>query len=386
MKKVISLLVIIPFIGMAYTSNDLSNAELLAQKNIITLQQSEAGYRLDDNITRAEVIGIALKIKGIYLPEDYKCKKYFSDTIKQDWVCRAIEIARDAELISQNNKTARPQDPITRAEAFAILYKVSWLSPIQDYTVFTPTDKDITQWQKDLFVQVRNSDIEIPGVQYVSENHYKFSPNRFATRAEVLAFSIQSVITNGGDTSSSTTISVVDGDTIRYGSLTIRMIGIDAPESNTARYGYSECYGSEASKYLTATLKNVKEVTIVKDSSQGETDKYWRTLAYVFLWDTNINERMIADGYAFEYTYDKAYQYQLNFKEAEKKAKDGGLGMWSTSTCFGDRKKGTVAEGIGSGDIPTVTINRTYYLGPKGGCYYINDIGNKMYVERNLCN
>ena len=30
--------------------------------------------------------------------------------------------------------------------------------------------------------------------------------------------------------------------------------------------------------------------------------------------------------------------------------------------------------------------SRTYYRGPRGGCYYINSNGNKTYVARSLCN
>lgn len=30
--------------------------------------------------------------------------------------------------------------------------------------------------------------------------------------------------------------------------------------------------------------------------------------------------------------------------------------------------------------------SRTYYSGPRGGCYYINSNGNKTYVSRSLCN
>jgi len=30
--------------------------------------------------------------------------------------------------------------------------------------------------------------------------------------------------------------------------------------------------------------------------------------------------------------------------------------------------------------------SRTYYKGPRGGCYYINSNGNKTYVSRSLCN
>ncbi|MEW7292198.1 hypothetical protein [Aquimarina sp. 2304DJ70-9] len=29
---------------------------------------------------------------------------------------------------------------------------------------------------------------------------------------------------------------------------------------------------------------------------------------------------------------------------------------------------------------------RTYYQGPRGGCYYINSNGNKTYVARSMCN
>ncbi|SMG53058.1 hypothetical protein SAMN03080602_04324 [Arenibacter troitsensis] len=30
--------------------------------------------------------------------------------------------------------------------------------------------------------------------------------------------------------------------------------------------------------------------------------------------------------------------------------------------------------------------SRTYYRGPRGGCYYINSNGNKSYVDRSMCN
>ena len=36
----------------------------------------------------------------------------------------------------------------------------------------------------------------------------------------------------------------------------------------------------------------------------------------------------------------------------------------------------------------TINYSRTksYYRGPRGGCYYINSKGNKSYVARSLCN
>ena len=60
--------------SFADLANDLYNANYLASKNIIEQQFLIANYRLDDNITRAEVVGIALKIYDIKLPESYSCK------------------------------------------------------------------------------------------------------------------------------------------------------------------------------------------------------------------------------------------------------------------------------------------------------------------------
>jgi hypothetical protein len=47
----------------AYTSTDVSNANYLADQDIIVKQSTTAGYRLNDRITRAEAIGTALKLK-----------------------------------------------------------------------------------------------------------------------------------------------------------------------------------------------------------------------------------------------------------------------------------------------------------------------------------
>jgi len=63
MKKILSLLTLIPLLSYAYNSVDVSNANYLANENIIVKQSTTAKYRLDDRITRAEAIGTALKLK-----------------------------------------------------------------------------------------------------------------------------------------------------------------------------------------------------------------------------------------------------------------------------------------------------------------------------------
>lgn len=71
---------------------------------------------------------MALKIKGVMLPDNYTCKKYFTDAVQNDWVCRAVELAADNGIISRANTRARPMDKVTRSEALAILLKTGKVS------------------------------------------------------------------------------------------------------------------------------------------------------------------------------------------------------------------------------------------------------------------
>lgn len=130
--------------------------------------------------------------------------------------------------------------------------------------------------------------------------------------------------------------SVIDGDTIRYRGedwklQSVRLLWIDAPESNTARYKKTECYGKEAKDYLTERLKG-KYIQLSFDNEQT-TDRYGRLLAYVSLDGQLINEELIAKGFAKEYTYKQNYQKQELFKKAEEKAKADQRGMRNPKYC-----------------------------------------------------
>lgn len=123
---------------------------------------------------------------------------------------------------------------------------------------------------------------------------------------------------------------IVDGDTLKLSSdgesLTIRLIGIDAPETKHPTKQV-ECFGKEATAFLTQLLTD-QYVSIEFDPSQGETDRYGRLLLYIWLEDRLINEEMIINGYASEYTYSSVYKYQQRFKSAEKSAREKRLGLW----------------------------------------------------------
>ncbi len=126
---------------------------------------------------------------------------------------------------------------------------------------------------------------------------------------------------------------VVDGDTllVSIGTTTeyVRLIGINAPEENKNNNTPPECFAEQASEYLRSLTKNVKELSLVFDESQGKRDKYDRLLAYVLLPDnTDLGEVMIQEGFAEEYTYKKYYARRDLYRQTEEKAKNEEKGVW----------------------------------------------------------
>lgn len=131
-------------------------------------------------------------------------------------------------------------------------------------------------------------------------------------------------------------VKVIDGDTIQVeinGKIeTLRLIGIDAPETGDSRSLVS-CFGNEATNKAKEALTG-KSVYLEADPTQGERDKYQRLLRYVFLADgTNFNKFMISQGFAHEYTYRIPYKYQAEFKQAERQAREKKLGLWADDAC-----------------------------------------------------
>lgn len=135
-----------------------------------------------------------------------------------------------------------------------------------------------------------------------------------------------------------TVLEVVDGDTAKVAIndklFTVRMIGIDTPESVHPSKPV-QCYGKEAAYRANQILAN-QTVILELDPSQGVYDKYDRLLAFVWMNEQAMfNSIMIAEGYAFEYTYNKPYKYQREFQGYERVAREQKVGLWSEKTCNG---------------------------------------------------
>jgi endonuclease YncB( thermonuclease family) len=131
-------------------------------------------------------------------------------------------------------------------------------------------------------------------------------------------------------------IEVVDGDTVdvayRGSEVSVRVIGIDTPETVHPSVPV-ECGGPQASATAKRLLRG-KRVRLVFDPSQGRTDYYGRTLAYIEvpgLGDFGL--AMVRQGRAAEYTYDTAYARQSGYLAAQAQAQTHDRGVWNK--CYG---------------------------------------------------
>ena len=134
---------------------------------------------------------------------------------------------------------------------------------------------------------------------------------------------------------------VIDGDTIvaRIGGKdeTVRIIGMDSPETHKPNTPV-ECFATEATDAARRLMPKGSRVTLESDPTQDTRDRFGRLLAHVFLADgTLFAERMIRDGFAVHYVYDRVPSiYADRLAAAQDAAQAAGAGLWSPRTCGGD--------------------------------------------------
>lgn len=124
----------------------------------------------------------------------------------------------------------------------------------------------------------------------------------------------------------------VDGDTIKVmlddKKTTVRFLAIDTPETKHPTKG-EQPFGKEASNYTCDKVKNAKKLEIEYDEGSTKTDKYNRTLGWVFTDDTLLQKDLVSLGYAkVAYLYGD-YKYTEDLKKEESIAKSKKLGVWS---------------------------------------------------------
>jgi micrococcal nuclease len=105
-------------------------------------------------------------------------------------------------------------------------------------------------------------------------------------------------------------LKVVDGDTIDVDidlgfnvsyTQRVRLAGIDTPESRTTDLK-EKALGLEVKEYLKHMLDDAEDI-VIQTEKPDSSEKYGRILGWLFINDddTSLNEKMINEGYAWEY-------------------------------------------------------------------------------------
>lgn len=112
---------------------------------------------------------------------------------------------------------------------------------------------------------------------------------------------------------------VLDGDTIVLGDgRHIRYIGVDTPEK-----GYPYYYDAKKENE-----RLVKGKTVRLEYDIGKTDKYGRTLAYVYEGAVFINAELVKNGYAIIATFPPNVRYAETFLALQEEARNQKRGLW----------------------------------------------------------
>tara|TARA_R100000231_G_scaffold133639_1_gene106649 strand:+ start:233 stop:637 length:405 start_codon:yes stop_codon:yes gene_type:complete len=127
-------------------------------------------------------------------------------------------------------------------------------------------------------------------------------------------------------------VKVVDGDTIDviidlgfdlYKKERVRVAGVDTPEKRTRDLEEKEL-GIDATNWLTEQLDSAidgEDDLVIRTEIDGGFGKYGRLLGWLYIGEDteSINERMIREGYAWEYdggTKNKDFQQLREIRSA----------------------------------------------------------------------
>lgn len=138
-------------------------------------------------------------------------------------------------------------------------------------------------------------------------------------------------------------VDVTDGDTVvvrlSTGTERVRLIGIDTPELHDSekldrevrRSGQSRAAiqaMGRAARDVTASLLDGRTVTLEADVERR--DRFDRTLAYVWLDDVLVNERIVERGWARLLTMPPNVRWVDRLRAAEARARTARVGLWAS--------------------------------------------------------
>ena len=120
----------------------------------------------------------------------------------------------------------------------------------------------------------------------------------------------------------SSSLKIIDGDTIILNSEKIRLYGIDTPEIKqtcTDNYGHTYLCGIKAKLELKKIIGS-RKVSCIKKTK----DRYKRSISICYVDENDINSLMVRSGWALAYR-----KYSKKYVKDEAIAKLNDAGMWS---------------------------------------------------------
>ena len=194
-------------------------------------------------------------------------------------------------------------------------------------------------------------------------------------------------------------LAIEDSDRVKVAAddgnvYSVKLLGVDAPDEN-------QSYFKKARKRLSELLDG-KDVTLMLRTNERD-----EAYATIFVGGDDVGLHLIREGLAWfspsrATTQNDADQTQ--YKSAEAAAKAAKLGLWDDKEPIapwafrGEKMEAPAAvqtpAGAPSGSTEPAAQTprsepvpgRAYILGPRGGCYYLNGEGIKIYVkDKGLC-
>ncbi|MFZ3613178.1 thermonuclease family protein [Enterococcus faecalis] len=108
----------------------------------------------------------------------------------------------------------------------------------------------------------------------------------------------------------------------------VRFLLVDTPETVNPKTKVQP-FGLEASKRTKELLSTASEITFEYDSGD-KIDRYGRVLGYIFVDGTLLQKTLVSEGLArVAYVKEPNTKYLLELEEAQEKAKNESLGIWS---------------------------------------------------------
>jgi endonuclease YncB( thermonuclease family) len=115
---------------------------------------------------------------------------------------------------------------------------------------------------------------------------------------------------------------IVDGDTVQIGSTKIRLMGIDAPETDQL------CLDSKGENWACGVASRDELIRFSKDRDWDcdivGTDRYGRSLGKCFVEGDDISKWMVRSGWALSFV-----RYSHEYDQDEARAREARAGLWS---------------------------------------------------------